>query len=55
MLGLNNRDFMDAETARRVYQVYHQVYQTGKANPGFFPGRCCFPTAAAGSWKPPSP
>jgi len=35
MLGLNNRDFMDAETARRVYQVYHQVYQTGKANPGF--------------------
>ncbi len=29
LLGMNNRDYMDAESAERVYQVFNQVYQTG--------------------------
>ncbi len=35
LLGLNNRDFMDEATSRTVYEVYHQVYLSGKPNPGF--------------------
>ncbi|MDI7261820.1 MAG: PAS domain S-box protein, partial [Thermodesulfobacteriota bacterium] len=30
MMGMNNRVYMDKETARRVYQAYNQVYNTGE-------------------------
>ena len=30
MMGMNNRVYMDKETARRVYQAYNQVYTTGE-------------------------
>ena len=30
MIGMNNRAYMDKETARRVYQAYNQVYTTGE-------------------------
>jgi len=30
MAGMNNRVYMDKETARRVYQAYNQVYTTGE-------------------------
>jgi PAS domain S-box-containing protein len=34
LLGMNNRQFMDEETAKKVYQVFNKVYNTGKpANP----------------------
>jgi PAS domain S-box-containing protein len=34
LMGMNNRQFMDDETAKKVYQVFNKVYQTGEtANP----------------------
>lgn len=34
LLGMNNRRFMDEETAKKVYQVFNRVYRTGEpANP----------------------
>jgi len=30
LFGMNNRQYMDQETARKVYQVFNQVYQTGE-------------------------
>jgi diguanylate cyclase (GGDEF)-like protein/PAS domain S-box-containing protein len=30
MLGMNNRAFMDSDTARRVFGTFHDVYVTGK-------------------------
>ncbi len=34
LLGMNNRRFMDEETAKKVYQVFNGVYRTGEpANP----------------------
>ncbi len=30
LLGMNNRKFMDDETAMRVYQVYNEVFRTGE-------------------------
>jgi PAS domain S-box-containing protein len=30
LLGMNNRQYADEENARKVYQAYNQVYQTGK-------------------------
>ncbi|MDY6880575.1 MAG: PAS domain S-box protein [Thermodesulfobacteriota bacterium] len=30
MIGLNYREFMDEENARRVYEAYNRVYRTGK-------------------------
>jgi len=30
LMGLNNREFMDDETARSVYQTFNEVYRTGK-------------------------
>lgn len=31
--GLNNRDYMDAENALKVYQAYDRIYKTGEAEP----------------------
>jgi PAS domain S-box-containing protein len=34
LLGMNNRKFMSEETAKKVYQVFNEVYRTGEpANP----------------------
>ncbi len=30
MLGMNNREYMSKETARRVYEIFNGVYKTGK-------------------------
>jgi diguanylate cyclase (GGDEF)-like protein/PAS domain S-box-containing protein len=30
LIGLNNRRYMDPENARRVFQAFNEVYQTGK-------------------------
>ncbi len=30
MLGMNNREYMSEETARRVYKIFNGVYETGK-------------------------
>ncbi len=29
LMGMNNRQYMDQETAKKVYQTFHQVYRTG--------------------------
>lgn len=29
LMGMNNRQYMSSGTARKVYQVYHEVHQTG--------------------------
>ena len=34
LLGLNNRQYMDTENARRVYQIFNQVYRTGEPSRG---------------------
>lgn len=33
--GLNNRDYMDEATARKVYQAFSEVHDSGQPNPGF--------------------
>ncbi|OGP91495.1 MAG: hypothetical protein A2157_13100 [Deltaproteobacteria bacterium RBG_16_47_11] len=30
LMGMNNRRYMDEETAKKVYQVFNEVYQTGE-------------------------
>jgi PAS domain S-box-containing protein len=30
LMGMNNRQFMDEETAKKVYQVFNKVYSTGE-------------------------
>ncbi len=35
MMGMNNRQFMDAETARKVFHTFHDVYTSGKIFQGF--------------------
>jgi two-component system, sensor histidine kinase and response regulator len=35
LMGLNNRQYSDAETARKLYEAYNQVYRTGKPLEGF--------------------
>jgi PAS domain S-box-containing protein len=35
MEGMNNRDYMDAENAKKVFQTFNQVYETGKPTKGF--------------------
>ena len=30
LLGMNNRDFTPAETARRIFKIFNQVYSTGE-------------------------
>src|SRR5512136_2785128 len=29
LIGMNNRQYMDEETSKKVYQVFNQVYRTG--------------------------
>ena len=31
MMGMNNREYMDAETAKRVYKIFNTVFRTGKS------------------------
>jgi PAS domain S-box-containing protein len=35
LMGMNNRHYMDGETARKVYKSYNKVYTTGKPDKGF--------------------
>ena len=35
LAGMNNRQFMDKENARSVYQTFNHVYNTGKPTKGF--------------------
>ena len=35
LTGMNNREYMDEETAKRVYQVFTEVYDSGKPVKGF--------------------
>jgi two-component system cell cycle sensor histidine kinase/response regulator CckA len=30
LMGMNNRDFLTPETARKVYKIFNKIYQTGK-------------------------
>jgi len=30
LMGMNNRQYMDEETAKRVYQIFNEVYRTGE-------------------------
>jgi PAS domain S-box-containing protein len=33
--GMNNRDYMDAENAKKVFETFNQVYETGNPAKGF--------------------
>jgi len=35
LMGMNNREYMDQENARKVYKEYNRVYNTGKPDKGF--------------------
>ncbi len=35
MIGMNNREYADAETARKVYKVFNNVFRTGIPDKGF--------------------
>ncbi len=35
MSGMNNREFMDAENAKKVFQTFNRVYETAKPAKGF--------------------
>jgi len=35
LMGMNNRHYMDGETAKKVYQSFNKVYTTGKPDKGF--------------------
>ena len=35
LMGMNNRQYMDKENAKRVYQTFNKVYTTGKPDKGF--------------------
>jgi PAS domain S-box-containing protein len=35
LMGMNNRQYMDEETAKKVYQVFNKVYSTGKSANAF--------------------
>ena len=35
MSGMNNREYMDAENAKNVFQTFNRVYETGKPAKGF--------------------
>ena len=36
LIGLNYRDFVDETNAKKVFEAYNEVYNTGKANRGFY-------------------
>jgi two-component system sensor histidine kinase/response regulator len=31
LMGMNNRDYMSPETSKRIYQIFNEVYETGKS------------------------
>ncbi|MDD5723693.1 MAG: PAS domain S-box protein, partial [Syntrophales bacterium] len=31
LMGMNNRDFVSAETAKRIYRIFNEVYRTGNS------------------------
>jgi PAS domain S-box-containing protein len=35
MAGMNNREYMDDENAKKVFQTFNRVYETGKPTKGF--------------------
>jgi PAS domain S-box-containing protein len=35
MAGMNNREYMDDENAKKVFQTFNRVYETGKSTKGF--------------------
>ncbi|MDX1672932.1 MAG: PAS domain S-box protein [Balneolaceae bacterium] len=35
LMGMNNRDYMDEENAKDVYEAFNKVYRTGKAEKGY--------------------
>ncbi|MEE9497336.1 MAG: PAS domain S-box protein, partial [Desulfobacterales bacterium] len=35
MAGMNNREYMDEENAKKVFQTFNQVYETGEPTKGF--------------------
>jgi PAS domain S-box-containing protein len=35
MMGMNNRQYMDKENARKVFQIFNKIYTTGKPDRGF--------------------
>jgi diguanylate cyclase (GGDEF)-like protein/PAS domain S-box-containing protein len=35
LMGMNNRQYTDQETAKKMYQAYNQVYRTGEPGKGF--------------------
>ena len=35
LIGMNNRDYMDEETARKVLKIYAEIYRTGDPAKGF--------------------
>jgi PAS domain S-box-containing protein len=35
LMGMNNREYMDEENAKRVFQTFNRVYETGKPTKGF--------------------
>jgi PAS domain S-box-containing protein len=35
LLGLNNRQFIDGETAKEIFKMFNQVYKTGEPSKGF--------------------
>lgn len=34
-MGMNNRQYMDEEKAKKVYQIFNKAYNTGKPTKGF--------------------
>lgn len=34
LMGMNNREYMDEENAKKVFEVFHSVYDTGRATKG---------------------
>jgi PAS domain S-box-containing protein len=35
LIGMNNRQYMEQETAKKVYQTFNEVYQTGTPTKAF--------------------
>ena len=35
LMGMNNREYMDAETAKKAYKAYNEVYRTGRCIKGY--------------------
>ncbi|GAG04132.1 unnamed protein product, partial [marine sediment metagenome] len=35
LMGMNNREYMDEENAKKVYQIFNKIYNTGKPTKGF--------------------